>query len=91
MTKFIWDTTARDWVPAERYRAPAPKGPMVIPDACEIKSMADGKVYTSKRSYYADIRARGYEIVGNEPPTKRGYEPNDAAIDAVVSSVMRGE
>lgn len=31
-----------------------------------FKSMADGKTYTSKAKYRADIRARGYEEIGDE-------------------------
>ena len=39
----------------------------VIPDETEaFKSHADGKYYTSKSQYRADLRARGFEEVGNE-------------------------
>lgn len=63
----------------------------IINDSCEIVSQADGRTYTSKRAYYASLRAQGREIVGNERPNLRGYEPNERAIEAVVASVMRGE
>lgn len=55
--------------------------PMVITDDVEpFRSMADGKVYTSKSRYYAETKARGYEIVGNEKvkgKTPQSYEPQD--------------
>lgn len=40
--------------------------PMVISDSCEFRSMVDGQMVTSKAKYRADLRARGYEEVGNE-------------------------
>lgn len=42
-------------------------GPMVISDAMdEMWSPVDGKRYTSKSKYRAEIRARGLTEVGNE-------------------------
>jgi hypothetical protein len=40
--------------------------PMVISDDLEIKSMVDGKTYTSKRALRQSYRANGYVEVGNE-------------------------
>lgn len=65
--------------------------PFVISDNCDVISQADGKHYSSKSRYYADLRARGYEIVGNEKPTPPRREPDDRAIERVIESVMRGE
>jgi len=31
-----------------------------------IRSMADGQIYDSRSRYYADLKARGLEIVGDE-------------------------
>ncbi len=53
--------------------------PMVVSDSLEamagslngMKSMADGKFYTSKAKYRADLRARGYVEVGNDPARLR--------------------
>jgi hypothetical protein len=39
---------------------------MIIGDTVEIKSMVDGKIYTSKAALRASYRARGYAEVGNE-------------------------
>lgn len=39
-----------------------------------IQSMADGQVYDSKSAYYADVKARGMEIVGDEKPTQDEFE-----------------
>lgn len=41
--------------------------PNVRPDGMDaIQSMANGRMYDSKSAYYADLKARGCEIVGNE-------------------------
>lgn len=48
----------------------APRGsaaPMIRTDGMEaIQSMADGRFYDSRSSYYGSLKARGLEIVGNE-------------------------
>lgn len=38
----------------------------------DILSMANGKVYSSKSSYRADLKAMGYAEVGNEDTVKEG-------------------
>lgn len=55
--------------------------PMIISDACELRSMADGQIYTSKSAYYADIRARGLEIVGNDSSLHRKRTPIETSSD----------
>jgi len=48
--------------------------PMVISDQVEVKSMVDGKVYTSKSSLRKSYREKGYVEVGNEeqkPPKRK--------------------
>ena len=45
-----------------------------------LKSMADGKMYDSKTAYYASLKEKGYEVVGNDAPTTRGT-PKTEAID----------
>lgn len=41
--------------------------PMIRTDGMDaIRSMADGRMYDSKSAYYADLKARGCEIVGND-------------------------
>lgn len=66
----------RDGVLIEKHLAPPPipKGPrsrivscpMYISDGCEFQSQADGRVYTSKAKYRADLRARGLVEVGDD-------------------------
>ncbi len=47
-----------------------------------FKSMADGKMYTSQRKYRDEIKARGYEEIGNERKAfDKGMEFNHAAYD----------
>lgn len=51
-------------------------GPMVISDEMPAtQNMADGKHYTSKRQFEAEVRARGCEIIGNEDATKHTPPP----------------
>jgi len=64
-----------------KQRSPLPC-PMVITDEIEpFQSMADGKIYTSKSRYYAETRARGYEIVGNERIKPKSAEPDERQIE----------
>lgn len=51
--------------------------PMVISDGCEFRSMADGKIYTSKAAYRADLRARGLDEVGNDTSYLSGASRSD--------------
>lgn len=71
----------------------APPRINVISDTiAPIKSMADGKMYDSKSRYYAEVKARGFEVVGNDIPMKpRNREPDARKIERVIDSVMRGE
>jgi hypothetical protein len=70
---------------AEKYRKASELScPMLISDSMEILSMADGNMYTSKRAYRADLRARGYEEVGNEKLTRsatKEYVPEGIRSD----------
>lgn len=40
--------------------------PMIVTDQIELKSMVDGKIYTSKAALRKSYRAGGYVEVGNE-------------------------
>lgn len=40
--------------------------PMIISDQIEVKSMVDGKMYTSKNGLRRSYRHHGYTEVGNE-------------------------
>ena len=41
-------------------------GPSVIGDIQDVRSMLDGKVYSSRRHYRDEVKARGGVIVGND-------------------------
>ena len=45
-------------------------------------SMADGQRYDSKSAYYASLKDRGCEIVGNEQPKPWRHEPSDREVHA---------
>ena len=63
--------------------------PMIITDQVEVKSMVDGKVYTSKRALRQSYRANGYIEIGNEeqklPPK---LKPDRKAIRHSVKSAL---
>lgn len=63
--RLFWDRHAHEWR-TERPAPPPSAGPSVISDNCEFRSQADGRIYTSKRAYRSDLRARGLIEVGNE-------------------------
>jgi hypothetical protein len=51
----------------EAQRAQRRDGPMVISDTMDATlNHADGRLYDSKRAYERAVRARGFEIVGND-------------------------
>jgi len=45
--------------------------PIIIQDTVEIKSMADGKTYTSKRALRKSYREQGVIEMGNERPKRK--------------------
>src|ERR1700722_2606351 len=47
----------------EDYEMQNRAGLHVITDSCEVKSMVDGKVYTSKSRYYDSLKAHDCRIV----------------------------
>lgn len=88
--RFLWRNG--QWVSAEGARPLLGPKLHLITDTVEpFKSMADGKHYDSKSRYRAEVKARGFEIVGNEKAQPRRFEPDKRAIEQVVNSVMRGE
>lgn len=95
----------REVAPIVHKRSDLP-APMVSIDTMDpVRSMADGKVYTSKSAIRATYRADGnpqgvtYEEVGNDPAWKRQERPQPksdpkAVQDAILKAdarVRRGE
>lgn len=89
---YVFDPVSGEIIDRDEYyaRQPAPKrsrlsAPMLIPDGIEIKSMVDGKVYTSKAALRQSYRANGYAEVGNEPmkPAPRAKPDRKGISDAV--------
>jgi len=70
---YVFDPVTCELVDRDTYyaRKPAPKrsslsAPAVMSDGIEVKSMVDGKIYTSKAALRQSYRAKGYIEVGNE-------------------------
>lgn len=75
-----------DWVEYDRY-APRPKRTILISDTmAPTLNPATNKTYDSKSQYYADTKAAGGVIVGNElsmkgPPVTKNPEPVPVTIE----------
>ncbi len=65
--------------------------PMVIGDAIEVKSMADGAFYTSKAKLRRSYRELGYIEIGNEvqTPPKRKRASKSEISDSVEKAFAR--
>ena len=64
---------------------------MVIGDTIEVKSMVDGRVYTSKHALRQSYRAGGYIEIGNEvqtPPKRKRATKRDIS-DSVENAFAR--
>lgn len=72
--------------PAKRSRLAAP---MLIRDCIETKSMADGKIYTSKAALRRSYRERGYAEVGTDP-VRTPPKPK-ADRKAIRASIMKAK
>lgn len=64
-----WHDLNEAW-PADCYGhfgVVAASGPQIITDTIDpFRSMADGKIYSSKSAYRRELRARGLVEIGNE-------------------------
>jgi hypothetical protein len=93
---YVFDPVSCELVDRDTYytRRPAAKrsdlpAPMVMSDGIEVKSMVDGKIYTSKAALRQSYRAKGYVEVGNEtlkaPPKPK---PDRKAISESVGKAF---
>ena len=100
--RYLWDEETQTWEHAHIVRAKrAAKAPdlrsslptpMVIGSMEPIVSMADGRIYDDKRSYYKSLARQGCEIVGFDKNwTDHVAKPlDDAAHEAdVVADVKK--
>lgn len=68
--------------------APPPRPRLAIHGVKDpFKSMADGRYYTDTRTYEREVRARGYEIVGNEQ--KPFLEPEKPQMPPIEQDLLR--
>jgi len=85
---YIYDKVTGQLVERDVYYASRPRParsalpcPMVIPDNVEVKSMVDGRMYTSKRALRRSYREQGYTEVGDAWDKKLPEQPKPK-IDA---------
>jgi len=97
--RYLWDEDTQTWEPAHIVRAKrAAKTPDrrsslptpgVIGSMEPIMSMADGRIYDDKRTYYKSLARHGCEIVGFDknwtdhikPPVDDATEMADVVAD----------
>lgn len=61
--------------------------PHIASDNIEVRSMVDGRVYTSKAALRASYRAKGYAEVGNEDVTKHiKPQPRDNSTEIAAAA-----
>jgi len=66
MTRQIYLYRNGEWIEAERAK-PRNQTFLISDHLPDIVNPQNGKRYSSKSKYYADVRALGGEIVGNDP------------------------
>ena len=80
MPRYVWSSTGSRWVETARDAAVRPRLTLINRDAgfaAGVRSMADGRLYGSRRDYDEHLRRHGMVEVGNtvlepapvEPPT----------------------
>ena len=62
-TTYVWD--GKKMVPKSKA-ARVSSGPFVIGDIQDVRSVLDGKVYSSRRHYNDHVKAHDCRIVGND-------------------------
>lgn len=80
---YVYDRELRKFVPKAEFYARQPKKarsslprPMIIRDFSDpVRSMADGKVYDSRRHWRDHLKAHGMVELGNDMPDKVKPEP----------------
>lgn len=65
MAKYFWHPNAKKWLP-QPPRSPRPRIHVISDTMDPIKSMASGLMHDSKSTYYKEVKAKGYEIVGDD-------------------------
>ena len=84
---WVWDPIKQAVVP-KHEKTPTDGTFHVISDGLDyVVNPADGKRYTSKRAYYAAVRAHGCEIVGNE--NTASVERNRPKLDRPAHELKR--
>lgn len=92
MSRTVYVFRDGEWVDRDTARPLHASRPAhgVISDGMDaIQSMADGKMYDSKSNYYRDLKARGYEVVGNERPAFDKAQPREFQSQGVEQSIKR--
>lgn len=75
-----WSRRLNDWV--DIPDSPPRRRLTIITDTVQpFRSMADGRVYDSKSRYRRELKAMGYEEMGNDKPRERVFEAKDVERD----------
>lgn len=83
--RFIWRNG--EFVQVPNWTKPRPRLHVIGDTSEPFKSMADGEMYTSKSAYRREVKARGYEEVGNDVG-RMTPELDQGSIEADVSQAL---
>ena len=78
----------------KRHAPPVPRqrshlsAPMIISDHVDVVSMANGRRYDSKSEYYRDVKAAGYEVIGNDAPTTGHEMTTPGGVEADIKTAI---
>jgi hypothetical protein len=78
------------WVPANEAAVERAAGPMIQGAPKPFVSMVDGKLVTSLAKYRADLRAHGYEEVGDQVEYMKPRAPShDPELKELIAAQFR--
>lgn len=83
--RYIWRDG--EFVRLANWTKPRPRLHIISDTHTPFKSMADGEMYDSKSAYRREIKARGYEEVGNDLEMKMP-EVDHGDIEADVARAL---
>ena len=63
--RYSWDKRRKTWMPKLRMTTPS-SGPNIIGDIGEVRSVVDGKTYTSRSTYNTHLKDNDLREVGND-------------------------
>jgi hypothetical protein len=93
MSRYVYDHTrpfGQRLVEVPADWKPTPRPSLAVHGVkAPFKSMADGRYYDDTRTYERELRARGFEVVGNE--RKPFFEPELPKMPPIYDDILQAE